>query len=73
MHHVFLAGRTDFLQMCPNRFIPLYRMFEMAVDEEDKYCALQLAKEIVAKPIKVMSPQVEFIKKKSEQYISINH
>jgi hypothetical protein len=59
-------------QMCPNRFIPSYRLFEMAEGEDDKYHALQLAKEIVAKPIKKTSPQVEFIKKKCDLYISNN-
>lgn len=65
------AYRTMSL-MCPNRFIPLYRLFELAVEEDDKHNALQLAKEIVAKPIKVSSPQVVFIKKKCNLYISIN-
>ena len=59
-------------QMCPNRFIPLYQLFELAVEEDDKTNALLLAKKIETKPIKVSSPLMNFIKKKCILYISIN-
>lgn len=51
-------------QMCPNRFIPVYRLFEIAVEEKSTILAQHFAKEIIKKPIKVSSPQVEYMKKR---------
>lgn len=66
------AAYKTMSQMCPNRFIPVYGLYEMAVEESDLVLALNYAKEILVKPIKVSSPQVDFIRKKCEIYLSIN-
>ena len=55
--------------MCPNRFVPLHRLVQLLdrvgrVDE-----AVLLARELVKKPIKIPSFQVDWIKKEMNDYI----
>ena len=59
-------------QMCPNRFIPMYRLFEIAVEEEDYEKGKMYAKEIIEKPVKIPSYRIDFMKLKFKQFI-INH
>lgn len=56
--------------MCPNRFIPLYQLFQLAVEDGDTEKANLLAKEIVQKPVKVESPQIDFIKARCKIFIN---
>ena len=55
--------------MCPNRFVPLYRLVQLLdrtgqVDE-----AVRLAQQIVKKPVKIPSLQVDWIKEEMNDYI----
>ena len=56
-------------QMCPNRFIPVYRLFEMAVEEENYEKGKRYAKEIIEKQVKIPSHQIDFIKLKCKHFI----
>lgn len=58
--------------MCPNRFIPIYKLFELDAEEGNTEEALSLANIIMKKTVKVPSPQIDFIQKKCFNYI-INH
>lgn len=48
--------------MCPSRFIPLYKLFQLYLSVGEKDKALIIANEIINKPIKIMSPTVKSIK-----------
>lgn len=54
--HLLLATN-----MCPVRFVPLYRLFKIYILRKDKRRALQLGKVILEKPIKVNSPVIQYI------------
>lgn len=53
--------------MCPCRFIPSYRMFEVYEEKKDEKRALQVAKEIIEKPVKVESLTVSQIRYKMKR------
>lgn len=50
-------------QMCPVRFIPLFRLYMVYKDRGDQAKAIQIGKEILQKPIKVESITIKNIKK----------
>lgn len=47
--------------MCPNRFMPLHKLFRMALKQQDYDLARFYAEVILSKPIKVDSAEVQFI------------
>lgn len=47
--------------MCPNRFMPLHKLFRMALKQQDYDLARFYAEVILSKPIKVDSAEVRFI------------
>lgn len=55
--------------MCPNRFLPLYHLVKLYDRKGDKVKALQMAKEIISKDIKVPSLTVRKIKNEIYNYI----
>lgn len=55
--------------MCPCRFIPLYRMFEVYKEMGDKERYQSIAKLIIEKPVKVQSPIVRQIKYKVKREV----
>lgn len=58
--------------MCPSRFVPLFRLVQL-LDESGRISeAKKLAHQIVDKPIKVLSGQVEIIKRNMNDYIIKN-
>ena len=64
------AAYETMCNMCPNRFIPLYRLFQLAEEDGDAEKANVLAKEIIQKPVKIQSHQVDFIKARCKNYIN---
>jgi len=48
--------------MCPVKFVPLYKLFQLYETTEDKENMLKTAKAISEKPVKVISPMVIQIK-----------
>lgn len=48
--------------MIPNRFVPKYRLVKLYIRENQTAKALQLVNEIIDMPIKIASPQIDFIK-----------
>ena len=55
--------------MCPVRFAPLEGMMQTYRDSGDSFRADSIAQVILAKPVKVPSPQVEEIKRKARDEI----
>ena len=55
--------------MCPCRFIPLYRMFEVYKEMGDKERYQSMAQVIIAKPVKVQSSIVRQIKHKVKREV----
>ena len=53
--------------MIPNRVIPLESMMDLYQQSGDTINARLIADEILDKPVKIPSPQVEEIKKKAEE------
>ena len=53
--------------MIPNRFIPLKAMMDLYLQSGDTNTARLIANEILSKPVKVPSPQVEEIKRKAKE------
>ena len=49
-------------QMCPNRFMPLYELVNMHDSTSQPDIALELAKEIIDKPVKIPSAAISAIK-----------
>ncbi len=47
--------------MCPNRFVPLYELYRIHEQRADTASMQRTAKEILSKPIKVDSPEVQRI------------
>ena len=56
--------------MCMNRFIPTYRLFLMAKEENDYEKALEYSRLIVGKEEKVKSDKTAFIKQVCSQFIN---
>ena len=56
--------------MCPVRFAPLEGMMQTYRDNGDSFRADSIAQVILAKPVKVPSPQVEEIKRKAREGMS---
>ena len=56
-HHFLLASR-----MCPVRFVPLYKLYELYKRTGDEPKARQMGEMILEKPIKVESAIVRSIK-----------
>lgn len=54
--------------MCPNRFVPLFRLVQLLDKEGRVVEAKELARRIVDKPVKVPSALVEQIKKRMNDY-----
>lgn len=55
--------------MCPNRFVPLYRLVQLLDRNGRLGEAVRLARQIVDKPVKVSSFQIDWIKKEMNDYI----
>lgn len=53
--------------MIPNRFIPLYRLVQLYKETGENEKARNLAEKIVNKSIKIMSPEVVYIKSEMEK------
>jgi len=51
------------LHMCPSRFAPLAGMYRTYADMGDSVAMRRVARRIALKPVKVMSPVVQEIKK----------
>ncbi len=48
--------------MCPNRFVPLYQLFNIYLDNNDIDAARKIGSQILAKPVKIESTTVSRIK-----------
>ena len=48
--------------MCPNRFMPLHKLFRMALKQRNNDLAKFYAKAVLSKPIKVDSVELQFIR-----------
>lgn len=55
--------------MCPDRFIPLYNLHEVYIKTFRSYEAIHIAKQIIAKVVKVPSPAVFSIKAQMKKYL----
>ena len=51
--------------MCPSRFIPLYKLYFLYKNSDNKK-ALELAEEIIEKPMKIKTPTILMIKREME-------
>lgn len=58
--------------MCPNRFMPLHKLFRMALKQQDYDLARFYAEVILSKPIKVDSTEVQFIINECYNYYHYN-
>ena len=58
--------------MCPNRFLPLHKLFRMALKQQDFDLARFYAKAILSKPVKVDSAEVQFIIDECYNYYHYN-
>lgn len=65
LYHLDIASN-----MCPNRFLPLFKMLNVYIDIGDVLNANLVAKKIVDKRIKVESPIVDYIKRKAFDYLN---
>ena len=54
--------------MCPNRFMPLHKLFRMALKQQNYDLAKFYAKAVLSKPIKVDSAEVQFIRNECYNY-----
>lgn len=55
--------------MCPNRFIPLYKLHHIYINTKEHNKALEVAKTIVDKDVKVSSSTVYLIKEKMRKFL----
>ena len=55
--------------MCPVRFMPLYRLVKLYDERGDKSRALELAKVILDKRVKITSPTIQSIKREMRKMI----
>ena len=53
--------------MCPSRFLPLYRLFHLYKNIEDRERMLSVAKLIIDKPIKIKTPVIQMMKREMEK------
>lgn len=60
------------LQIVPNRFIPLYKLFQLYIYTGQKDEALQIAQTIIKKPIKIDSIEVQKIISDCKEYFQKN-
>ncbi len=58
--------------MIPCRFLPLYKLVKLYQEKGNHALALNLAKEIINKPVKVQSVTVNSIKREMEEIIDMN-
>ena len=56
-------------RMCPNRFMPLYRLVKLYRQTGREAEARQLAGDIIAKSVKVPSFRVDRMKREMEEYL----
>ena len=56
--------------MCPVKFRPLYKLFQLYEITNEKEKAVQVAKVIMNKPVKIMSPTIINIRREIEQKIN---
>lgn len=54
--------------MCPNRFMPLHKLFRMALKQRNYDLAKFYAKAVLSKPIKVDSAEIQFIRNECYNY-----
>jgi tetratricopeptide (TPR) repeat protein len=54
-------------EMIPNRFIPLYRLAKLYEETNQLPKARKIAKQLISKPIKIMSPEIMTIKEEMQQ------
>jgi len=64
--HIMLAAN-----MCPTRFIPLYELFKIYKNTNNKEKSIRMAKTILKKPIKINSLQVQYIIADIKLYLSL--
>lgn len=55
------------LLMCPSRFLPLYNLFHLYKDIEDRECMFSVAKTIIDKPMKIETPTIRMMKREMER------
>lgn len=55
--------------MCPNRFLPLYRLVKLCVKSGNDSEALLIANKILEKPIKIPSHTIDVIRKEMKEYV----
>ena len=55
--------------MCPNRYLPLFRLFKIAVYDGDYSCATILANAILKMQPKVLSPQMTYIQENCSSFL----
>jgi hypothetical protein len=56
--------------MCPVKFMPLYKLFQLYEITGNTENARKIAKVIIDKPVKVMSPTIVNIKQKVKRKIN---
>lgn len=49
--------------MCPVRFVPLFRLYQIYIEQKDTVQASQIGKQILQKEVKIDSPTIHYIKK----------
>lgn len=57
--------------MCPCRFVPLYRLFQMYCDNGDTINAIGMAHQIVNKKVKISSPLITRIRFEAKEYLRL--
>lgn len=63
---------TKASHMCPNRFIPLYKLHEIYLYTNRKYEAMQIAQLLITKEVKIESPIINSIKTRMRKYTISN-
>lgn len=53
--------------MCPSRFLPLYKLFHLYKDIDDRECMLSIAKQIITKPMKITTSTIRMMKREMER------
>ena len=56
-------------EMIPNRFIPLYRLVKLYEETNQKQKAIRIAKQLINKPVKIMSPEIMTIRLEMQEFI----
>lgn len=57
-------------EMIPNRFIPLYRLAKLYEDTKRMPEAIKIAKQLISKPVKIMSPDIMTIRVEMQELIN---